>query len=128
MPGRVADVQQIFVSSLPHVIASTILIFLLLVMAVAAYFRPGRGYQFNLTNVAAALADSEVPQIVKKAKVDVMTNEKSSASRNWWLGNNVGQEVGGKLGNWKVSLKYPAEADGLETLHIESPRHAEEVD
>jgi len=97
-------------------------------MAVAAYFRPGKGDQFNLTNVAAALADSEVPQIVKKAKVDVMAKVKPSASRNWWLGNNVGQEVGEKLGNWKVSLKCPAEADGLETLHIEGPCRAEEVD
>ncbi|KAI9568168.1 hypothetical protein HD554DRAFT_2172561 [Boletus coccyginus] len=92
VPGRVASGQRIFVSSLPHVVASTILVIVLLVMAVAAHFRPGRGYQFNLTNVAAALADSEVPQIVKKAKVDVVANVKPSASRHWWLGNNVGQE------------------------------------
>ena len=43
VPGRVASVQQIFVSSLPHVIASTVLIFLLLVMAVATTFQTREG-------------------------------------------------------------------------------------
>lgn len=111
--------QQIFVSSLPHVIASTVLILLLLLMAVAAHFRPRKGDQFNLTNVAAALADSNLPELVKNAKVDIATGGTYSGRHRGWLGNiNVGQEVARKLGNWKVYLMPSVKAGGLETLHI----------
>lgn len=118
VPGRIASVQQIFVSSMPHVIASTVFIIILFVMAIVAYFRRGKGDQFNLTNVAAALADSELPEMAKKAKVDVMVEGQPYASHGRWLGSNVGQDVARKLGNWKVSLKDPDKADGVETLHV----------
>lgn len=90
-------------------------------MGIAAYFRRGKGDQFNLTNVAAALADSELPMTTKRAKVDVLTNGvRPSASRSRWLsmGHNVGQEVARNLGDWRVSLEPPTKADSLETLHI----------
>ena len=118
VPGRIASVQQIFVSSLSHVITSTALITLLLMMAVAAHFRRGKGDQFSLTNIAAALADSDLPKAVKRAKVGVITEREQCQRRRRWLGNNVGQEVARRLGSWKISLKLPAKADGLEVLHI----------
>ncbi|KAG6370754.1 hypothetical protein JVT61DRAFT_10956 [Boletus reticuloceps] len=118
MKRRIATVQQIFVSSLPHVVASTVLILLLLGMAVAAHFRTGRGDQFNITNIAAALADSELPALVKRTKVDVVTQARPSVSRGRWLGNSVGEEVAGRLGNWKVFLERAAKEDAVETLHI----------
>lgn len=62
-----------------------------------------------------ALADSELPQMAKSAKVDAMTEEEPRGSRGRWLANNVGQEVARKLGDWKVSL---TKADGLDTLHM----------
>ncbi|KAF8123406.1 hypothetical protein EV363DRAFT_1356345 [Boletus edulis] len=118
VPGRIATVEQIFVSSLPHVVASTVLILLLLGMAVAAQFRTGRGDQFNLTNIAAALADTGLPAMVKRAKVDVVTQARPSVSRSRWLKNSVGEEVSGRLGNWKVFLERAAKEDAVETLHI----------
>ncbi|KAH0825775.1 hypothetical protein J3R83DRAFT_8867 [Lanmaoa asiatica] len=103
VPGCIASVQQIFVSSMPHVIASTILISLLFVTAVAAYFRRGKGDQFNLTNVAAVLADSELPEVVKRAKVDIISGRKHDQIRRRWQGtHDIGREVTRKLGNWKI--------------------------
>lgn len=117
VPGRIATTQQIFVSSLSQVIASTALLSLLFVIAIIAHFRRGKGNSFNLTNIAAALADSEFPEVVKNVKIGVIS-EMEQCQRRRWFGNNAGQEVAKKLGDWKVSLKLPTKSDGLEVLHI----------
>jgi hypothetical protein len=60
--GHMEDqMQMVLTSSLGHVITSAILFTFLAIALVAAHFRKGR-VAFTLVNVAAALADSDVPQ------------------------------------------------------------------
>jgi hypothetical protein len=62
VPGAYIEEQQmVFTSSLGHVITSAILFAFLTIALVAAQFRKGR-VAFNLVNLAAALADSDVLQ------------------------------------------------------------------
>ena len=61
VPGGYTEEQTVFTSSLDHVYASAIFFAFLTIVLVAAQFRKGRA-TFTLVNVAAALADSDVPQ------------------------------------------------------------------
>ena len=61
VPGGYTEEQMVFVSSLGHVFASLVLFVFLTIALVAAQFRKRRD-AFTFVNVAAALADSEVPQ------------------------------------------------------------------
>ena len=61
VPGGYIEEQMVFMSSLGHVIASAILFAFLTIAFVAVQFRKKR-VAFTLVNVAAALADSDVPQ------------------------------------------------------------------
>ena len=61
VPGGYTEEQLVFTSSLGHVYTSAIFFAFLTIALVAAQFRKGRA-AFTLVNVAAALADSEVPQ------------------------------------------------------------------
>ena len=60
VPGGYTEEQTVFTSSLGHVYASAIFFAFLTIVLVAAQFRKGRA-TFTLVNVAAALADSEMP-------------------------------------------------------------------
>ena len=61
VPGGYIEEQMVFTSSLGHVFISAILFAFLMIALVAAQFRKGR-VSFTFVNVAAALADSDVPQ------------------------------------------------------------------
>jgi hypothetical protein len=61
VPGGYAEEQIVFTSSLSHILTSAILFAFLTIALVAAQFRKGR-VPFTLVNVAAALANSDVPQ------------------------------------------------------------------
>ena len=62
VPGGYAEERMVFTSSLGHVIITSAILFAFLTIAlVAAQFRKGR-VPFTLVNVAAALANSDVPQ------------------------------------------------------------------
>ena len=61
VPGGYTEEQMVFTSSLGHVFASLVLFVFLTIALVAAQFRK-RQDAFTFVNVAAALADSEVPQ------------------------------------------------------------------
>ena len=61
VPGGYTEEQVVFTSSLGHLITSAILFAFLTIALVAVQFRKGR-VAFTLVNVAAALADSDVPQ------------------------------------------------------------------
>jgi hypothetical protein len=61
VPGGYAEEQMVFTSSLGHIFTSAILFAFLRIALVAAQFRKGR-VAFTLVNMAAALADSDVPQ------------------------------------------------------------------
>ena len=60
VPGGYTEEQTVFTSSLDHVYASAVFFAFLTIVLVAAQFRKGRA-TFTLVNVAAALADSEMP-------------------------------------------------------------------
>ena len=71
--GGYTEEQIVFKSSLGHVIISVILFTFLTVALVVAQFRKGR-VAFTFVNVAAALADSDVPQkCVEMAQIKVGT-------------------------------------------------------
>ena len=61
VPGGYTEDQMVFTSSLGHVFASAILFLFLTIALVAAQFRKRR-VAFTFVNVAAALANSDVPQ------------------------------------------------------------------
>jgi hypothetical protein len=61
VPGGYTEEQTVFISSLGHIITSAILFTFLTIVLVAAQFRKGQ-VAFTLVNVAAALADSDLPQ------------------------------------------------------------------
>jgi hypothetical protein len=61
VPGGYTEERMVFTSSLGHIIASAILFAFLTIALVAGQFRKRR-VPFTLVNVAAALADSDVPQ------------------------------------------------------------------
>jgi hypothetical protein len=61
VPGGYTEEQTVFTVSLGHVITSAIFFAFLTIVLVAAQFRKGQ-VAFTLVNVAAALADSDVPQ------------------------------------------------------------------
>ena len=61
VPGGYTEELIVFTSSLGHIFTSAILFAFLTIALVAAQFRKGR-VPFTLVNVAAALADSDVPQ------------------------------------------------------------------
>ena len=61
VPGGYSEEQIVFMSSLGHIITSAILFAFLTIALVVAQFRKVR-VPFTLVNVAAALADSDVPQ------------------------------------------------------------------
>jgi hypothetical protein len=61
VPGGYIEEQMVFTSSLGHIFTSAILFTFLTIALVAAQFRKGR-VAFTLVNMAAALADSNVPQ------------------------------------------------------------------
>ena len=61
VPGGYSEEQFVFTSSLGHVITSVVLFAFLTIALIAAQFRRERA-AFTLINVAAALADSDLPQ------------------------------------------------------------------
>lgn len=67
VPARIPVERLIFVTSLPQVIASTILFGLLLGISIFSHFRRTTP-QFTLFSIAAALDGSEIPSIFAKAK------------------------------------------------------------
>ena len=74
--GGYAEEQMVFTSSLGHVIISAIFFAFLTITLVASQFRKGR-VPFTFVNVAAALADSDVPQkCVEMKKFKAGTEER----------------------------------------------------
>ncbi|KAF9233532.1 hypothetical protein BU15DRAFT_80027 [Melanogaster broomeanus] len=61
VPGRVSTTEVFFSSSIPNVAVSTVIFIILAVLIILAQFRPGRGTEFTLINVVAAVHGSELP-------------------------------------------------------------------
>ncbi|KAH7885583.1 hypothetical protein F5I97DRAFT_1417124 [Phlebopus sp. FC_14] len=112
VPGRVASVKHIFTSSMPHVVASTILFVLLSTLSMVAHFRKGKGNEFTLLNVAAIMRESELPEIVEYETMAVV----SRRSRRHWTDRNVGHEVADRLKDKRVVLE--GRGGGLNVLNV----------
>ncbi|KAG8715326.1 hypothetical protein FRC11_004628 [Ceratobasidium sp. 423] len=67
VPGRMQEMNLVFTSSLPHVIASTILFILAAIFINICYLRSNTE-QFTLFSVAAALANSNVGRVCEDVK------------------------------------------------------------
>ncbi|KAJ8079720.1 hypothetical protein PM082_016541 [Marasmius tenuissimus] len=69
VPGRLQEVKLVFQSSLPQVIASTVLFGLTTLFVVVYHFRCYTG-KFTLFTVAATLARSDIPEVFEGARGD----------------------------------------------------------
>ena len=67
VPGRLSTEQVIFTSSLPQVVVSTVLFFVLCVVAAASHFRREIP-KFTLFAVAASLDGSDVPRVLNQVR------------------------------------------------------------
>ncbi|KAH7884959.1 hypothetical protein F5I97DRAFT_1305040 [Phlebopus sp. FC_14] len=61
VPGRISTVEVVFTASMPHVALSTVLFIILSIFTAIAHYRKGKGSEFTLVNVAAAVHGSELP-------------------------------------------------------------------
>ena len=70
VPGRVVKEIVVLRSSLPYVVASTVLFATLAILVLAAHLRTGKDEQFTLFSVAAALDTSGIPALFAQIKRD----------------------------------------------------------
>lgn len=112
VPGRVSSTQLIFTSSLPNVLVSTVAFALLWALTIFAHFRKGKGYDFTLVNVGAALHDSEIPEQFSQMKAHA-ANDKIPRLR--WVHHSADQDVVEMLGAHDIAL---LRSRGLDSLRI----------
>ena len=70
VPGRLQEVKLVFQSSLPQVIASTVLLGLVTIFMVASHLRL-RAEKFSLFSVATTLVRSNIPDAFEGAREDL---------------------------------------------------------
>ena len=63
VPGRLSTSNIVFAASIPNLAVATTVFALLAALIVLAHFRPGKGTEFTLVNVAAAVHQSELPAL-----------------------------------------------------------------
>ncbi|KAF9236441.1 hypothetical protein BU15DRAFT_77022 [Melanogaster broomeanus] len=113
VPGRVSTTEIIFSSSIPNVVVSTVIFTILTVLIVLAQFRPGKGMEFTLINVAAAFHGSELPAQFAQMKAEQMTDFVPSV-----MGDHKGvqQDIAEMLRERKIFLQRRPDGSGV--LHI----------
>ncbi|KAG2125402.1 hypothetical protein DEU56DRAFT_903754, partial [Suillus clintonianus] len=79
VPGRLLTFEVVFATSLPQLAVSTAIFILLFILTIVAHFRRGKGGDWTLINIAAAMHDSEVPAQFSQMKADLC-----QGSRLWW--------------------------------------------
>lgn len=101
VPGRISDSKIVFAASIPNLAVSTAVFALLAVLIVIAHFRPGKGTEFTLVNVAAAVHGSELPARFARIKADQPGSvyEHTDVEAE---GDTTTDETEGTLGNSKV--------------------------
>lgn len=73
VPGRISASEIVFAASIPNVAVASAVFALLAATIVLAHFRPGKGVEFTLVNVAAAMHDSELPALCARVGTDKQT-------------------------------------------------------
>ncbi|KAF9230696.1 hypothetical protein BU15DRAFT_83312 [Melanogaster broomeanus] len=113
VPGRVSTTEIIFSSSIPNVVVSTVIFSILTVLIVLAQFRPGKGMEFTLINVAAAFHGSELPAQFAQMKAEQMADFVPSV-----MGDHKGvqQDIAEMLRERKIFLQRRPDGSGV--LHI----------
>ncbi|KAH7903188.1 hypothetical protein BJ138DRAFT_189130, partial [Hygrophoropsis aurantiaca] len=109
VPGRLSNTQVVFASSLPHIAVSTIMLVCLSFMIVFAHFRRGKGSEFTLINVAAAVHGSDLPEQFWQMK--------ATPGSNALLDQKKLQRQMTEMMN-KKSVILETEPDGSRTLRV----------
>ncbi|KAF9236446.1 hypothetical protein BU15DRAFT_77027 [Melanogaster broomeanus] len=110
VPGRVSTTEVIFSSSIPNVAVSTVIFVILAVLIILAQFRPGKGTEFTLINVAAVVHGSELPAQFAQMKAEQMSDFVPSDPKD------VQQDIAEMLGERKIFLQRRPDGSGV--LHI----------
>ena len=63
VPGRVSASEIVFAASIPNLAIASAMFALLIALIIVAHFRPGKGAEFTLANIAAAVHESELPAL-----------------------------------------------------------------
>ncbi|KAF9233534.1 hypothetical protein BU15DRAFT_66529 [Melanogaster broomeanus] len=113
VPGRVSTTEIMFSSSIPNVAVSTAIFIILAVFIILAQFRPGKGTEFTLINVAAAVHGSEIPAQFAQMKAEQMADFVPSVMGNH---KDVQHDVAEMLGERKIFLQRRPDGSGV--LHI----------
>ncbi|KAF8844778.1 hypothetical protein BDN67DRAFT_962745 [Paxillus ammoniavirescens] len=114
VPARIATTQFIFAASMPIIIVSTVLFAILFALLVLAHFRSGKGTEFTLINVAAAVHGSELPAQFAQMKAEQLADSLSSV-----MGGNqkdAQEDIAEMLGERKIFLQRRVDGSGV--LHI----------
>ncbi|KAH8099629.1 hypothetical protein BXZ70DRAFT_942665 [Cristinia sonorae] len=77
VPARVLTEQVTFSSSVPHMIVSTVLVAVSLVVVVVSHFRKSKP-SFTLFNIAASLEGSEIPRMAGRVREEAGLNARES--------------------------------------------------
>ncbi|KAF9236448.1 hypothetical protein BU15DRAFT_77029 [Melanogaster broomeanus] len=113
VPGWVSTTEIIFSSSIPNVALSTVIFILLAVLIIFAQLRPGKGTEFTLINVAAAVHGSELPVQFAQMKAEQMADFVPSIMGDH---KDVQQDIAEMLRERKIFLQRRADGSGV--LHI----------
>ncbi|KAF8436820.1 hypothetical protein L210DRAFT_3505600 [Boletus edulis BED1] len=70
VPGRISETEPVFAASIPNLAVASAGFALLAALIVLAHFRPSKGVQFTLVNVAAAVYGSELPEKFVQMKAE----------------------------------------------------------
>ncbi|KAF9236450.1 hypothetical protein BU15DRAFT_77031 [Melanogaster broomeanus] len=113
VPGRLSTTEVIFSSSIPNVAVSTVIFIILAVLIILAQFRPGKGTEFTLINVVAAVHGSELPAQFAQMKAQQMADFVPSVMGDH---KDVQQDTAEMLGERKIFLQRRPDGSGV--LHI----------
>ncbi|KAF8834837.1 hypothetical protein BDN67DRAFT_975740 [Paxillus ammoniavirescens] len=112
VPARISTTQVIFTASMPIVAVSTVLFAILTVLLLLAHFRSGKGTDFTLINVAAAVHGSELPAQFAQMKAEQWVDPSEMRGDQ----KGAQQDIAEMLGERKIFLQRRVDGSGV--LHI----------
>ncbi|KAH0839482.1 hypothetical protein J3R83DRAFT_294 [Lanmaoa asiatica] len=127
VPGRISASEIVFAASIPNLAVSSAVFVLLAALIVLAHFRPGKGIEFTLVNVTAAVHGSELPaqfaQIKAEQAAGVYGHADMEAGAEGDKGRHVGcdpsddhQDIMEMMGERRIFMQR--RVDGSPVLHI----------
>lgn len=139
VPGRISATELVFAASIPNLAVSSAVFVLLIALIILAHFRPSKGVEFTLVNVAAAVHGSELPAQFAQIKAGQAAGEygyidveaeggPTTDGKGGAVGKGEVHHVGGTvpknqqdimevLGNKRIFMQR--RADGSPVLHMD---------